>query len=292
MRKMLRQITNRQLLITSLAKGRGGQALLLILLAMSVALVLGVAISSRVITALHQTSLSAQSAQALTFAESGLEEALKCLKDKTCSAPYSPPAKDIDGDGVADFSYTVTTAGNSPVFSDLSPLQRDKAVQIALTGYPAATSIFVSWVSTSSASEKANPMALEVSLIYQESGTYKLTRFSYDPDGVRKSQNNFLAPGALGYNVGGTNYQYQISISAPATPVMLRLRPLYSAVNNSFAVSAAVGNNIPSQGAIIESTGYSRGVVRKVRSIFASPALSQNFDFVLFSGSQTSPLTR
>jgi len=286
-------MTNHLSLITHhLRRSRGGQALLLILLAMSAALVLGVSISSRVITVLRQASFSAQSAQSLTLAESGLEEALKCLNDQTCTSPFDPPAKDLTGDGIDDFDYAITTVGGSSVFADLSPMERDKAVQVDLNGYPASTSIFISWVNSVNTPETDAPSALEISLVYQEGSEYKLARFSYDPDSVRRTGNSFLAPGSLGYGVGGVNYRYQVSIAAPSTPKLLRLRPLYSATPNSFAVSAAVGNNIPTQGSVIESTGFSGGVVRKVRTIYTAPALSENFDFVLFSGSQTDPLAR
>lgn len=271
---------------------REGQALLLILLVMAVALTIGVAVSSRAILTLRQITFSAQSVQALASAEAGLEDVLKCLNDGTCTAPYDPPAVDLNGDGSNDFDYVAKTVGGTDVFADLPPLARDKVAQVSLDGYPAATSVFVSWVKSNNQPEVDNPTALEISLIYLEEGTYKLARFAYDPDPIRRSANKFLAPGSLGYIVGGTTYSYQVSIAAPAAPKLLRLRALYSKIPSSFAVSAAAGNNLPSQGVEIESTGFSGQVIRKVKAVYTAPALSELFDFVIFSGSDTKPLQK
>lgn len=275
-----------------MTKTKGGQALLLILLVMSVALTLGVAVSSRSITVLRQISFANQSAQAIAYAEAGLEDALKCLNDKSCAAPYAPPPVDLNKDRVIDFSYLVTTSGGSAVFSDLSPIQRDRVIQINLDGYPALTSIFISWVASANSAEVADPAAIEASLTYLEGGVYKLARFAYDPDPIRRASNKFLAPGSLGYPVSGVNYSFQFSLAAPAAPKLLRLRALYNKIASSFATSAAPGSSIPSQGAVIESTGFSGQVIRKVRAVYTNPALSEIFDFAIFSGSETKPLSK
>lgn len=277
------------------------------LLVMAVSLTLGVAISSRAITTLRQITYSAQSAEALALAEAGVEDALKLIKDDPSLVPPDYNSGDVIlGDG--KFNYIIAALGASSVFDKLSPISRDKAVQIDLAGppaYPAGTSIHVSWV------DKNNPVendpcvsptddvdcpAMEVSIVYLEDGAYKILRYAWDPRPSRGPNDpNFFTPGSLGpgYDVGsGVRYKYQVSLAAPATPKLLRLRALYSDVPNSFAVSAAIGQNLPAQGVKITSTGSVGRVQRKVEATRSQPALSELFDFVLFSGSQSVPLTK
>src|SRR3972149_2902202 len=108
---------------------RKGQAFILILLVMAVSLTLGVSVASRSITTLKQVSFSAQSAQALAFAEGGIEEALKCLDDGSCAVPSDPAAVDLTGDGTNDFDYRITALGGAGL-ELLPPLSRAEAVRV------------------------------------------------------------------------------------------------------------------------------------------------------------------
>ncbi len=273
------------------AKARSSQALILILLVMAVSLTLGVSVASRTVTTIRQVSFSAQSAQALAFAEAGVEEALKCLSDGSCSPPYDPTAVDLTGDGTVDFDYRITALGGG-VLDSFPALARDETVEISLEGYPASTPIYVSWVNTANGDETADPAAVEVAVIYQEAGIYKISRYAYDPDGTRRAENSFFAPFVGSYNVNGVTYRYRFSVSAPFTPVALRIRPLYSTTPSTFAFSAEAGRSFPSQGARVESTGFSGAVKRKIEVLRTEPALSELFDFAVFSGSEASPLSK
>ncbi len=268
-----------------------GQALILILLVMAVSLTLGVSVASRTITTIRQVSFSAQSAQALAFAEAGVEEALKCLSDGSCSAPYDPAAADITGDGTDDFDYRITALGGG-VMDSFPALARDETIEISLSGYPANTPIYISWVNTANESETADPAAVEIAVIYQEAGVYKISRYAYDPDGTRRADNNFFTPFTGSYNVNGVVYRYRVSVSAPFTPIAMRIRPLYSSTSSTFAFSAETGRTFPSQGARVESTGFSGTVKRKIEVLRTASALSELFDFAVFSGSETNPLSK
>jgi len=268
-----------------------GQALILILLVMAVSLTLGVSAAARSVATLRQVSFSAQSAQALAFAEAGVEEALKCLSDGSCSAPYDPAAFDLTGDGTADFDYNISALGGS-VLDALPPLARDETIELSLSGYSANTPLYISWVNTANSAEVADPAAVEVTVIYNDSGTYKLSRYAYDPDGTRRGQNGFLSPTVGSFSVNGVAYRYRVSVSAPFTPVALRVRPLYSATSSTFVFSAEIGQTFPLEGARIESTGFSGSVKREIRAIRTNPALSEIFDYGVFSGSESSPLSK
>ncbi len=112
-----------------MTKEKRGQALILILLVMAVSLTLGVSVASRSIATLKQVSFSAQSAQALAFAEAGAEEALKCLDDGSCTIPSDPPAVDLTGDGTNDFDYRIAALGGA-VLDVFPPLPRDETLEL------------------------------------------------------------------------------------------------------------------------------------------------------------------
>lgn len=264
---------------------RPGQAFILILLVMSIALTLGVSVASRSIAALRQISFSAQSAKALAFAEAGAEEALKCLADGSCSIPYNPPAFDLDGDGQDDFDYQITALDGD----SLPRVGRDTTLEVDLNGYSPAASIVVCWSDVNVSAEQDTAMA--IAFVRLDAGSYTIQRWSYDPVATRRADNGFLAP-SVGSLVGCSGYRYGVSIPPfSGTPVAMRLRPLYSGPV-SLAVKKAVGANLPSQGSRIESAGFSGKVRRKVEVARTNPALSEIFDFVLFSGSESSPLTK
>ncbi len=137
----------------------------------------------------------------------------------------------------------------------------------------------------------ADPAAVEFAAIYWQAGVYKILRYAYDPNTTRRSENGFSTPTIGNFNVNGINYRYRASVSVPFTPVAMRVRPLYSATASSFAFSTGAGcASLPTQGARIESTGFSGSVRRKIETLRTNPALSELFDFALFSGSEGSPL--
>lgn len=278
-------------------KFRSGQALILILLVMAISLTLGVSVASRAITTLKQISFSGQSAQALAFAEAGAEEALKCLADGSCAIPSDPPAVDLDGDGTLDYDYRITALAGA-VVDDFPPLPRDETIELSLNGYPSGTRIYISWVNVANSPETSDPAAFEVAAIYQEPGGYKVSRYAYDPDVSRASSNgfftpctgNFSCPGS--FSINGVTYRYRVTLTVPFTPIAFRVRPLYSATASTFAFSAAAGNNLPTTGARIESTGSSGSVQRKIEVVRINPGLPALFDFAVFSGSGTIPLKK
>jgi len=254
-------------------KVRTGQALILILLVMAVSLTLGVSVASRSITALRQVSFSGQSAQALAFAEAGAEEALLCLDG---GGACSGGSIDLDGGG-DDVTYTITPLSST----DLPKVDRDSTIELALSRFGGAA-VTVCWSLTSVSSE-ANA-ALTVAYVRLSGGNYLISRYSYDPDGARRAQNNFSNPSPGSGSCAG--YRYMATIPTPATQQILRLRPLYVG-----PIAIAVPG-LPSQGSKITSTGFSGRVIRKIEVIRTGSALSEIFDYVMFSGSESSSLVK
>jgi len=295
-------------------RSRGAQTIIIMLGVMAFALVVGLAISSRVVTSIRQAAYSTQSAESLAYAEGGIEYALRCIKDsEACGQLGSTVSLDMSGDenlnsdgvGENECTYTITSLSSSSYFDALSPIDRDKTVQIDLSGYTGST-VDVFWVDRSDASERHDQAAMEVSVVYlSDEGVYRMRRCAFDPVASRRASNHLTTnptPDTVDYctqstgfyPVGGVNYQNRIRISIPAgaSPSLLRLRALYNEVANSFAVKAPWEAHIPAQGLRISSLGSSGRVRRRVEVVYGSPALSELFDYVLYSGDETNPLSK
>lgn len=270
-------------------RSRKGQIIVIMLGVMMIALIVGLSVSSRVITSIRQSSYSGQSAEALSLAEAGAEDGLKRLKDDPTLIHHLPYYHGDAALGGGIFNYTISLLGASAVFTEFSPISRDEVIQIELNGYPAAVSVNISWVDSSHPDEQSERMALVATLVYDDGGVYKARRYAWDPNGARAAANNFATPGSIGYTplAGGPTYRYQASVATPAgvTLKFLRVRALYgvSTTPNSIAVSGTGGSNIPSQGIVISSTGYVGKTRRSIEVFKSEPMLPEIFDFVLWS---------
>ncbi|MDP2735544.1 MAG: hypothetical protein Q8P12_05035 [bacterium] len=280
-------------------KSRSGQALIIILLVMAVSLTLGISVASRSISALRQVSFSAQSAQSLAFAEAGAEEALKCLDDGSCAAPFDPAAVDLNGDGRDDFDYQISVLGSSSTFDGLPPLERDSTIEVSLLNYPRDTAVSVYWVDRSSSGQLAANSGMELSIIYCDDDgatcttkNYLMQRTAYDTVASRANGIPKLALGS--FDVNGVTYGYRAVVTPPGGkyPAALRLRVMYATEAVSVAVQSAGGAVLPVQGQKVESSGFSGQVIRKVEVVRTNPFLSELFDFAIFSGSESDPLSR
>jgi hypothetical protein len=264
---------------------RTGQTLIIMVMVMAFSLILGLAISSRVITGLRQVSYSAQSTQALALAEAGAEDGLKLLKDNPgLSLPHSSGEVRLGEDSPDYFSYTISDLGSTTLFDDFSPIARDETVQLNVSG-----PVYVYWVNWEDSDETADPKALVANLIYDDGGI-KTCRYAWDPT-VRRATNKFASPEPGGpWEKGGSWYSYRTPvIPLSGTPVLLRVRALYGSIPNSLAVESLWGS-LPSQGVKIESTGYVGEVQRKVEVTRSDSMLPGMFDFVLFSASESESL--
>ena len=112
-------------------------------------------------------------------------------------------------------------------------------------------------------------------------------------DPITGRSSGFTSPSKLDFFYNGVTYVYQDSITPPTNkyPILMRLKFLYSEGPTSLAIRAASGT-LPVQGAKIESWGYSGRSIRKVEVTRTDAALSELFDYVLFSGSEGSKLRK
>ena len=247
-----------------------------------ISLTIGVAISSRAISTLRQTSYTAQAGKAQKFADAGIEHALPDPGSLLACTTTTPCELDLDGGG-ADVKYTVTQSGDGPTVE--ATLEKDQTIEIDLTGYGPGDAVNIYWIS--GAAERVSKAALVLAFIYDDSGTTKLEKHAYDPNAVTHG-NNFTTPSSSGpYTIGGTDYDYYAQINTPSgtTNEALRVRPLYNDVKNSFIIERTGTNTFTTQGYTITSTGTYGEAEWTAEVTKMNPALPAIFDFAIFSES-------
>ncbi len=249
-----------------------------------VSLTIGVAISSRAVSTLKQTSYTAQAGKAQKAADAGVEEALGAA-DLSALATTCPDVDhtcniDLDGDGTDDTRYYVEELGGGTTVE--ATLEKDQTTQIDLTGYGSGQAVNIYWVS--GATEEASKAALVLAFIYDDAGTTKLEKHAYDPNAVAHG-NNFTVPSSSGpYTIGGKSYNYYAQVNTPAgTNQALRVRALYNGVSNSFVIQATGANSLSGQGHKITSKGEYGEVEWTAEVTKMNPTLPSIFDYAIFS---------
>lgn len=279
-----------------------GQALLIVVLVMVIALTVGLSLASRSITNLRNSTDEANSQSAFAAAEAGVEQAVKLgdvtgasilsgvdFNDKNKSQISNVDIETIDGD---EF---LLNNGN-PVFQDdgqdvwLSTHTED-AAQLFQAPWGGAT-LYVHWGTSNDISGCSDP-AIEVIFITGTRTSPSTKKYIYDPCASRRVINHFsaLPVNATGsFPVSGANGSITFNYKVPFPPVgtnlvgglLARVIPLYKA--GSIGIK---GTGLPVQGKIITSTGTAglsgTQTVRKISFFQGYESLPSEFFFSLFT---------
>lgn len=261
-----------------------GQALLIILLVMTVGLTVGLSLSTRSVSDLKASGQLEDSSRAFSAAESGIEAVLK--GDTALSGTV----------GNASYTLTTSTAGGNDLVFSLGDINVADTYTVWLAGHDqsgnldlsttyAGGMIDVCWQKAETSSEEP---AMEAAVIYKEStGLYKIWRGAYDPSATRRA-GNFFSNTDSGTCANLTNKKTLNLSSLLGTKIALRLRPFYARA--TLSVAPLTGNNLPSQGLTISSVGTAGQTTRKVVVTQSYGSLPSIFDYVLFSGKDASKL--
>lgn len=268
---------------------RAGQALILVLLLLSVIITIGLAISSRSVTEVGISATQEESAQALAAAEAGIEGALSGTI--ITGIPVTVGSTQYGVGSQAVFSGGIKAGEAVTLF--LTPYKDDGSFDTALSY--SGTRATVCWQATG-----ATP-ALEAIMYYQNSTGKFASRNVYDPGNeipgaipvdagvsgcpsgtyAHKKVINF----PLAVNAGGLGVQP----SATTKLLFLRLKPYYSGVT---AVVIGVANDgitqFPAQGQLVTSTGQVGQTSRRVQVINRYPDPLPYLDNAVFSGGSLS----
>lgn len=263
--------------------GEKGQALLIVVLVMVVALTVGLSIASKTITNLRTSTEEANSQKALAAAEAGVEQAIKSnqIGNNVASGTFI--------DTKASYQTSVTAvSGTSFLVDGGNPVVQDNGADLWLSTYSSdPTQIFSNpWLGTltiawGSSSNPCSEAALEVIIISgasKQSATSK--RYAFDACAGRVSSNHFTQIGLNQTTILGKNFYYQTSPITVSSGFLGRIIPLYA--NSVIGIS---GNTaLPSQGTVITSTGTAGSTTRKVNVFQGYPEIpSEYFPYNLFS---------
>lgn len=297
-----------------------GQALLIIVLVMAVALTIGLSVIARSITDIAISQKEEEAAKAFSAAEAGVEQALI----STCSPPCNPSPPTIDTGSVTGLLVDTLVSSGGKSFVHPQALAAGESASIWLIGhdstgnlvclsaYPCFTSTFgqieICWGKKGTASDSSITPAIEVMVFYTSGSgdwsTTKVARTTFDANATRRGTNGFgYAIGGGGCGIPGASQTFEFTRginlssdlgvtlrSSPTNstgPQLIRVRLLYN-TNQTHPVGINVdyiGNGaLPQQGTKIISTGTSGNATRKLEVYKLYSDLPSIFDYALFSG--------
>ncbi|MCL5434899.1 MAG: pilus assembly PilX N-terminal domain-containing protein [Patescibacteria group bacterium] len=259
---------------------QNGQALLIVVLIMVIALTVGLSIASKSITSFRNSTDTASSQKALFAAEAGIEQALK----SNTSIPITSISQDVK------YSTAVSSvAGQTFLLNGGNPILQDSGTDLWLTYYasvsanlyqppyyPSSGSFTVYWGDSSGG---CNNAALEVVILAGTKNNPVLSRYAFDPCQTRSGQNGFTFINLSQGSVAGKTFYYQATIPVGNGGVsgggglISRIVPIYTS-----AVMGVNGtSNFPPQGSVITSVGTSGTTQRKVNVFQGYPEIPAEY---------------
>ena len=281
-------------------KRQNGQALLIVVLVMVVALTVGLSVASRTIINLKNTQNQADSQKALAAAEAGVEQGMRAVGANQANLQVSNLGTNLN------YSATVASisAGTDAFMVNGGPqpnmIYKNQPAYIWTTNYSDSQPFANSWNGNLALfwgdnSNGCNDAALEISVISGDRANPTLTRYAEDPcnssklggSGDRASTNNFdfNSINKSTETVSGKTFHFNFTIPISTGIYLVSVNPVYQD-----AYVAAQGTNVlPYQGNNIDSTGTvgtidNPSVQRKEHVYEGFPQiLSAFFPYTIFS---------
>lgn len=262
-----------------------GQAALVILAIMAIAMTMAVSVSKRVINDVKVSEQEEQSAKAFSAAEAGIEEAIRKAKEgeELSSADTSAIAESL---GVSELNVTSISAGGGNNYLYPITVRPGQSVIIWLRDHDETTGKL-----DESSGYEGNQLnlcwqsgtAVEAVYFYNDAGTYGIKQFAFDTDAARRGTNHFNASSLA--SCAGLDAGETLDLSA-GTPLFLAVRPFYQ--QTTLGAEGVGGATLPVQGSEITSSGaVSQGaskIARKVKLFRSWPAPPGAFFSTIFSG--------
>lgn len=275
-------------------KNQKGQAVLIVLLSLSVVLIIVLFIMSRSVTDISLSTKEEDSLRAFSAAEAGVERALV----------IGNSSGTIDN---ATFNADVTSfaEGSTEVTFPISLKSGENAIfwlsrageATAFTG----SQIRYCWGDPGTVATDAQSPALEVTIFYtttpNDLTTIRTARATLDPNPSRRSTNSFGIGQDSTCTIGGDSFEYQATLNLPslgisgyATEDVLQYttaKILYNtAVAHKVGIDVAgTGSALPSQGNKVVSDGSFGSSNRKVEVYQLHPEVPSVFANAIFSTS-------
>lgn len=268
-------------MISKKQKHLKGQAVLIVLLSLSVVLIIVLYIMSRSVTDISLSNKDEDSMRAFSAAEAGIERAL--ILGSGGSGNF----------GDANFSADVSefAQGEDQVVYPSSL----KSGEIATFWFnrPSDPNVFdgsqakICWGTTAT-----EPPAVEVSTYYLEGGVYKISRATLDPNAGRTATNYFTVATTGTCTISNEQFQFYSTVNLPTSGTLqfMTVKPLYNTtVSHKVGIDvsniANGGSLLPSQGVKINSDGSFGDSNRSIEVYQLHPVAPSIFMNSVFSSS-------
>ncbi len=300
-------------------KNTSGQALLIVLLTMSIVLTVVLSVVSRSITDISVTTYEEEAQRAFDAAEAGVERSLLAgtvaiPETSIGQAKYEvavsdqTPVKD-------EYVYpTDIISGESATFWFVSHDDSGNLICDSGAGKPCFDGNQIRFCWGKPGAPGPVP-AVELLLFYDDSGppskatstpndylNVKVKRFAFDPEALARGNNFEDISGEGACTVSGQGFDYKsteiktnplfpaASCSAEDCILAIKARMLYNTTPQPIGVLIPGSGDLPSQGTLIQSEGVSGESTRKVSVFQSFPELPFVFDATVFSpGGITKP---
>ncbi len=246
-------------------RNQKGQALLIVVLAMVVALTVGLSVVSRSIINLKNTQEEINSQKALSAAEAGVEQAIKSNlafigENSLSSASYNVSIATVSGQTAFLLNGYNKVSQDDAVYIWLTPYSDDSTKLFQDTdalGHNARWSgnLTIYW---GYSINSCNNSAIQVVVISGSRASPIAQRYAFDPCSTRRSENNFSSPTSVSQPIGDVTLYNSTGSIAVSNGFLARVIPLYNSSYIGVNAQSAVGSPaLPVQGSIISSIGKS-----------------------------------
>ncbi|OGY09061.1 MAG: hypothetical protein A2700_02385 [Candidatus Blackburnbacteria bacterium RIFCSPHIGHO2_01_FULL_44_64] len=291
-------------------RNSSGQALVVVLLVLSVVLTITLSVVSRSVTDITVSKKEEDALRAVSAAEAGVEQLLKQGAGTTIAGSLSPGSTfnaNVTGLGVGTKQFAVPyalRAGDAATLWLVSHATDGTLVCNSGNACFTGNTVKVCWGNSGTLGSLSTAPAIEVSVLHTSSGsdlsTAKIARAVYDPNVSRRTVNNFSsADGTCAVDGKTFSFSKEFALSSLgvasrsssdslAGPQQVRLKLFYNTDQDhvlGMSVDYSGNGNFPQQGNKIESLGESGEAKRKVVVYRPYADLPPVFDFSLYSGS-------
>ena len=286
---------------TSNVNPQSGQALLVLILIIALAITVVSAVSFRLTTEVQTTKSQEENVRVLAAADSGIEKGLQLANQPSTPSNYYEKYVDVVGGTLQALpgvdaqksNLTITTTSGNQFISPEIPI--DEQYTFYLWNYPATTnqnyftgnlSVYFGSNGAGTCNATRTTPAIEISIIYGVSND-QVVRYLYEPcasgqyiGGINKGT---IEAGATLHSKG-TDYPFNwktagISIGSIQEPKLMIVRSLFGGTRIAFEGSAP----LPEQGKIIRAEAVSLSGSSKVVSLFQSfPQIPADFFVTTF----------
>lgn len=289
-----------------MVKRESGQALVLVLLSLSVVLTIVLFVLSRTVTDISISSRQEEAVRAFSAAEAGIEKALVIgmglggtFTDSNIG--YTTTVSEI-AQGARDFQYPLDlSSGDSATFWFVAHDSSGNVVCDATHTCFSGPSVEICWGKPGTDSTLATTPAIEASIFYTESPgdytTLKIARGVYDPNPTRASSNGFVSADGV-CAVGDSAFSKTLSFSALGIPAgsygsanglqFIKFRLFYNTDQSqpvTLNVNLLGDGVLPSQGISISSSGTAGNSNRRLDVFQGWPEPPSIFDYAIYSSS-------